>query len=98
VREGAALTLFELDPAGCADELARLAGDSDAKVARFARHVLALAHHDKEKEALVLSTVEKLLVLRATPMFAKLRGDDLAPLAHVAEVERYDAGETIFDE
>lgn len=46
----------------------------------------------------MLSTVEKLLLLRTTPMFEKLRGDDLAPLAQVAEVESYAQGETIFDE
>jgi ATP/ADP translocase/HEAT repeat protein len=100
VREGALLALAELDRGHCQAVLEQATHDADARVARFARQLLCKLGHLKatEEPMLMLSTVEKLLVLRATPMFAKLRGDDLAPLAHVAEVESYAAGETIFDE
>jgi ATP/ADP translocase/HEAT repeat protein len=100
VREGAMLALAELDRGHCQAVLEQATHDADARVARFARQLLCKLGHVEATEGpmLILSTVEKLLVLRATPMFAKLRGDDLAPLAHVAEVESYAAGETIFDE
>ena len=44
------------------------------------------------------STVEKLLTLRTAPMFEKLRSEDLTPLARVAEVDRLEAGDVIFEE
>ncbi|MBI4954463.1 MAG: HEAT repeat domain-containing protein [Myxococcales bacterium] len=49
-------------------------------------------------EVVMYSTVEKLLLLRTAPVFAKLRSEDLAPLARIAEVERYQAGEPVFVE
>ncbi|MCC6526844.1 MAG: cyclic nucleotide-binding domain-containing protein [Polyangiaceae bacterium] len=49
-------------------------------------------------EVVMYSTVEKLLLLRTAPVFAKLRSEDLAPLARIAEVERYQPGEPVFVE
>lgn len=76
--------------------LQRLASDPDPHVVRVAR--LALERLDSPTENPMYSTVEKLLLLRTAPMFAKLRGEDLATLARVAEVESYEDGETVFSE
>jgi CRP-like cAMP-binding protein len=44
------------------------------------------------------STVEKILFLKSAPVFERVSGEDLAPLARVAEVETYSPGQTIFSE
>jgi CRP-like cAMP-binding protein len=44
------------------------------------------------------STVEKILILKSAPVFEKVAGEDLAPLARVASEEVYGDGERIFDE
>jgi hypothetical protein len=101
VREGALHTLAQPDQVHSHAALELAIEDPDVRVARWARQLAdRLSQSEVVEVAMlpVLSTVEKLLVLRATPMFAKLRGDNLAPLAHVAEVESYSAGETVFDE
>ena len=41
------------------------------------------------------STVEKVLFLKSAPVFERVSGEDLAPLARVAEVEIYSTGEPI---
>lgn len=97
VREAAALALSTLG-ASARPSLDRLALDSDPRVTRMARLCLERLDSPSSQETPMYSTVEKLLLLRTAPMFAKLRGEDLAPLARVAEVEVYDDGETIFAE
>jgi len=90
VREGALLALATLEPSNVQELAKQLADDGDRQVARIALHLM-------HPEAHVYTTVEKLLMLRAAPMFAKIRSEDLAPLAQVAEVERFRAGECIFE-
>jgi CRP-like cAMP-binding protein len=46
----------------------------------------------------VISTVEKVLFLRAAELFAALPGEDLARIALLAEEERRGAGEEVFRE
>jgi ATP/ADP translocase/HEAT repeat protein len=101
VREGALHTLAQLDRVHSQAALELAVDDADPRVARWARQLaqkLTAVEVVEGPMLPMLSTVEKLLVLRATAMFAKLRGDDLAPLAHVAEVVSYAAGDIIFDE
>lgn len=42
-------------------------------------------------------TVEKILFLKSTPLFSNLPGEDLAPLARVAEVVAFSPGDTVFE-
>ena len=42
------------------------------------------------------STLEKVLLLRNAPLFERVAGEDLAPLARVAEPETFAKGDTIF--
>lgn len=81
--------------------------DPNPYVAMIARDALRRRNHplahqgttdERIPEVPMYSTVEKLLLLRTAPMFAKIRGEDLAPLARVAEVETYDDGEYVFRE
>lgn len=44
------------------------------------------------------STVEKILILKSAPVFEKVAGEDLAPLARVASEEVYADGERVFEE
>ena len=44
------------------------------------------------------STVEKILFLKGTPLFSRLSGEDLAPLARVAEMIHFSEGEFVFKE
>ena len=46
----------------------------------------------------MVTTEEKLLFLMSVPIFEKLPGEDLAPLARVTEVVTFRAGERIFRE
>ena len=43
-------------------------------------------------------TVEKILFLKGTPLFAGLSGEDLASLARVAKVATFSTGDEIFAE
>lgn len=97
VREAAALGLLAAQGRHRA-LLEALGRDGDRQVARIATACLARLEPHAELEIPMYSTVEKLLLLRTAPMFAKLRGEDLAPLARAAEVESYDEGEKIFSE
>lgn len=95
VREGAVRALAILSPDTSAELIRPLTGDADVVVARVASAALK---DPSSTEAIVNSTVEKLLALRAAPVFAKLRSEDLAVLARVSEIESFDAGQTIFAE
>jgi ATP/ADP translocase/HEAT repeat protein len=96
VREGAVGALAASDPAA-GGELRALVQDPDPMVARKARAALAPGGADKEDEKMY-STVEKILLLKRAPLFEKLPGDDLSPLARVAELETRAKGEVIFRE
>lgn len=61
-------------------------------------HAEANDPQDSHEDSMPYSTIEKLLVLRAASIFERLRGEDLAPLASVAEVEDYAGGDVIFAE
>ncbi|MFO0694799.1 MAG: Npt1/Npt2 family nucleotide transporter [Polyangiales bacterium] len=98
VREAALVALAATAPELAADAATSLAADPDATVARRARATLAESRHPPITEGPMYSTVEKLLVLRTAPMFEKLRGEDLAPLARVSELETYGPEDTIFEE
>ena len=44
------------------------------------------------------STVEKILFMKGTPLFSHLSGEDLAPLARVAEMIHFSEREVVFRE
>ena len=46
----------------------------------------------------MLSTVEKILFLKSAPVFARLSGEDLAPLARIAELVSFSPGQKVFAE
>jgi len=101
VREAAVRAVALLPAAEATRKISPLTDDPDPVVARIARATLArLARTSPEPtiEVTVDSTVEKLLALRAAPVFAKLRSEDLAVLARVAEIETYEPGATVFTE
>ncbi len=100
VREAAVLELARAsaeERAARASEVEQLLADPDHIVARLARAELSTLA-PREKEATVRSTVEKIVVLKSTPVFEKIASEDLAPLARVATEELYPDGARIFAE
>jgi ATP/ADP translocase/HEAT repeat protein len=76
---------------------AELAGHADPLVREGAAKLLA-AGGKPDTEVAMYSTIEKILLLRSVPLFEKLAGEDLAPLARLAEVEVREAGDVVFRE
>lgn len=70
-------------------------GDVDHVVARALRLV---RDGHSEEDADVYSTLEKLVLLRASPVFKGIQGEDLAPLARIAEHMAVAPGEAVFAE
>jgi HEAT repeat protein len=100
VREAAVLCLARAEAAARtarADAVAQLLADPDPIVARLARSELR-DHAPTTKETIVRSTVEKIVILKTTPVFEKIPSEDLAALARVSTEERYADGERIFAE
>ncbi len=96
-REGAVFALASGAPERVRGLLSQLAEDRDPGVARHAQIELArLSGHLPEVP--MHSTVEKVLFLKSAPLFAKVTGEDLAPLAHVAEEQTYAPGAAIFEQ
>ena len=69
-----------------------LSGDPDPLVAELASRIASGG------EIPMYSTVEKVLFLMSVPIFSGLPGEDLAPLARVAEVESVPEGTVVFRE
>lgn len=97
VREAAIRAVIATRSGEAATLVAPLRQDPDPIVARVAAASLSQLGADALERAMD-STVEKLLALRAAPVFAKLRGEDLAVLARVAEIESFEPGQTVFTE
>jgi HEAT repeat protein len=81
------------------------AGSSDALLGRCARRILAeqtsgsaAAWSAKERGEPMMLTVEKVLYLKAAPVFAGLEGEELAALADIALEKDSSPGEVFFEE
>lgn len=98
VREGAVRALVAGDPGAAKELLGALAPDPDPVVAREVRAALTALSGAAEEDDTMYSTVEKILLLKRAPLFERLPGDDLSPLARVAEMETHPKGEVIFRE
>lgn len=90
VREGAVRAL-RLGGLSASEALASLLADPDPMVRRQAEAA-------SRPEEPMYGTLEKVLVLRKAAIFDRLSGEDLAPLARVAEVECHGTGDPIFSE
>jgi signal-transduction protein with cAMP-binding, CBS, and nucleotidyltransferase domain len=67
----------------------------DPMVREGARVALARLDGRERPEGLMYSTVEKILFLKSAPVFERVAGDDLAPLARIAEEEVVAPGSAI---
>ncbi len=65
-------------------------------VRETARRALAAIAGRPDPEEPMYSTIEKILFLKSAPVFERVAGEDLAPLARVAEVEVYAPGHRLF--
>jgi ATP/ADP translocase/HEAT repeat protein len=77
-----------------AEDAAPLLDHPDALVREGAR----LAAGERSLEAGMYSTLEKVLLLKRAPVFERVTGEDLAPLARLAEVTVYSEGDEIVRE
>ncbi|MFO0569667.1 MAG: Npt1/Npt2 family nucleotide transporter [Polyangiaceae bacterium] len=96
-REGAVIAFAALGSDEALRLLTELARDPDPAVARHATLELSRLSGARE-ETRMYSTVEKILFLKSAPLFAKVTGEDLGPLAHVAEEVSYSPGQHIFEQ
>jgi ATP/ADP translocase/HEAT repeat protein len=95
VREAAVIALAAGDPAGAPALLEPMTRDGASAVARLATRALAQLAGRPLPEGPMYSTVEKILLLKSAPAFERITGEDLAPLARIAEVEVYTPGQEI---
>ncbi len=102
VREAGLRALESLEPEGIARRAADMIQDPDPTVARWAGYLSAKAgtsdHLLSYRENAMYGTVEKILLLKATPLFSSLSGEDLAPLARVAQSAVFDKDDLIIKE
>ncbi len=104
VREGGLHALALLDPENTPLWAQPMESDPDSTVARWASWYAARAGAGdraatkESTENPMYSTVEKILFLKGTPLFSRLPGEDLAPLARVAEVIHFPEGKLVFEE
>jgi HEAT repeat protein len=98
VRELAASALVLGHAPDAERRLRPLLEDDDPVVRRHARQLIDRLASDRPEDHPVSSTIERILLLKSAPMFARVAGEDLVPLARVAEEVQYAAGEEIFAE
>ncbi len=98
IREAGILALEMVEGRDAVPRLAPMVHDPDPIVARHAAAALARIDGTQPAEIPMYSTVEKILFLKSAPVFARLSGEDLTPLARMAEVLAFGRGETIFNE
>jgi hypothetical protein len=91
VRQTAALTLFRLGSPDLQRHITALAGDTDPAVAGFARALGA----DEGQEEIMLSTIEKVIALKAASIFAEAPDEILADLATQVDEITVGGGERI---
>ncbi|HYK91474.1 MAG TPA: MFS transporter [Acidobacteriota bacterium] len=104
VREAGLRALVRLKSDGICEKAAAMLQDPDPTVARWANHVCCrqtpqtLSYPRLDQETNMYGTIEKILLLKATPLFSALSGEDVAPLARVAETAVYAKDELIVKE
>ena len=98
VRENAAIATAVLMPPGAPAALARLQGDPDPVVASYARYWAETGKSGTAPEDAMYTTIEKVLFLQRVPVFSRVAGDDLVPLARGAVVVPLRRGDVVFRE
>jgi ATP/ADP translocase/HEAT repeat protein len=98
IREAALHALAMVQGAAANPLIRPLTTDPDPVVALHAQAILARHDGTAPLEVPMFSTVEKVLFLKSAPVFSRLAGEDLAPLARMAEVCSFAKGERIFTE
>ena len=94
LREAAALTLFRLDGARYQNRLSELSRDPHPQVAEVARQLLE-AIPAKNGETIMLSTIEKVLILKSVHIFAETPEEALAEVVSTLKEVTVKAGEAV---
>ncbi|MEE9491220.1 MAG: cyclic nucleotide-binding domain-containing protein, partial [Dehalococcoidia bacterium] len=98
VRETAIWTLFRLDPAGYHSHISKLRHDPSPQVARAVGQVsIPAAETVRKGGEVMLSTIEKVIVLKTVSIFAGTPDEILAEVASLLEEVKLREGETIFE-
>lgn len=82
------------EPAG-ADAGAQLLEHPDPMVREAAARAIAAVRSDATPEKPMYSTLEKILFLKSAAIFERVTGEDLVPIARIAEVQTWAAGDPI---
>ena len=102
MREAGLRALEKLAPEEAPDAAVGLTDDPDPAVGRWSRYIVDRRQRIQQEnselspEGSMFGTVEKILFLKGTPLFSGLSGEDLAPLARVAEVVTFYPGDFVF--
>ncbi len=98
VREAALRALISLQSPSVRLALERLDGDPDPVVAALACACRKNPETPHRPEVGMYSTAEKILFLKGASVFARVRGEDLAPMARMAEAEYFGPNHVVFRE
>ncbi|MBV9957373.1 MAG: cyclic nucleotide-binding domain-containing protein, partial [Acidobacteria bacterium] len=92
-----AVALYALSERGVTDEelLSRLAADEHELVRETALSLIVRGVEQKGAERVPLSSVEKMIALRAAPIFSRLAPEELSELSHASREDFYMAGQTL---
>jgi ATP/ADP translocase/HEAT repeat protein len=93
VREMALVAIAACDR-GAGERAARAVRDDESKVVSARAALLASPREGQTMH----TTLEKVLLLKAASVFAKVETEDLAPMAHAAEEQSFVQGDTILEE
>jgi CRP-like cAMP-binding protein len=94
VRESALWSLTRLAGDGCWQHVEALAQDPSPQVTRVVQHLRAVRNG---VEVTMLSTIEKVFILKAVDVFTETPEEALAEVASILEEVDVKAGETIFE-
>jgi HEAT repeat protein len=99
VRACAIFTAARLSARSCYDAIRLASTHSDPLIRDTARRALAiLSSHPQEGNTLMLSTIEKVLILKTVDMFNQTPDDVLADVADLLQEMEVADGETVFKE
>lgn len=92
-----AVALYALNERGATDEelLSRMATDEHELVRETALSLIVRGVERSGAERVPLSSVEKMIALRAAPIFSRLAPEELAELAHASREDFYPAGQAL---
>ncbi len=93
IRESALWALEQLDPTACRRYARELYNDPSPQVAQILRHLTT----EEEGHEIMLTTIEKVLILKTVNIFTEVPDEILAEVASLLDEVELSPGETVFE-